>query len=143
MRRWIDSLTRCLSRRSSCCRLALRNEQERTAWYPEGAPEATEAMLNLARTQTGGFSVHWEFADAASESVSDGSPTRRSSDLPERQRDVLKLLAEGHTAREIAGIVHVSRKTVEFHKSVIKKKLDLHTTAELTRYAVMHGITRR
>jgi DNA-binding NarL/FixJ family response regulator len=118
-------------------------EQKKTAWFPEGAPEVREAMLSLARAQPGAFSVHWEFADVVGESASAGAVTSPSAELPERQREVLKLLADGHTAREIAGILHVSRKTVEFHKSVIKKKLDLHTTAELTRYAVKHGIARR
>jgi len=118
-------------------------EQKKTAWYPEGSSEVVEAMLDLVRLQQGAFSVHWEFADAVAGGIENGEAPCRSTDLPERQREVLRLLAEGHTAREIAGILNVSRKTVEFHKSVIKKKLDLHTTAELTRYAVKHGIARR
>ena len=117
-------------------------EQRKTAWYPVGSNDAVEAMLDLARIQKGAFSVHWEYADAAG-AVENGRHASHSNELPERQRDVLRLIAEGHTAREIADILHVSRKTVEFHKSVIKKKLDLHTTADLTRYAVKHGITRR
>lgn len=117
-------------------------EQKKTGWFPEGAAEATEAMLNLARAQTGAFSVHWEFAEAAAEGVG-GTQSSSRTELPERQREVLRLLAEGHTAREIACILHVSRKTVEFHKSVIKKKLDLYTTAELVRYAVKQGIARK
>ena len=118
-------------------------EQKKTAWYPEGSSQVVEAMLDLARAQNGAFSVHWEFADSVAAGNDKSQPASRSAELAERQRDVLRLISEGHTAREIAEILHVSRKTVEFHKAVIKKKLNLHTTAELTRYAVRHGITRR
>jgi DNA-binding NarL/FixJ family response regulator len=60
--------------------------------------------------------------------------------LTPRQREVLQLVAEGRTAREIAEILAVSRKTVEFHKSSIMRQLGLHTTAELTRYALSRGL---
>jgi len=57
-----------------------------------------------------------------------------------RQREVLQLVAEGHTAKEIARILRISAKTVEFHKASIMHKLKLHSTAELTRYALEHRI---
>jgi DNA-binding NarL/FixJ family response regulator len=60
--------------------------------------------------------------------------------LSTRQREVLQLVAEGHSAKEIAEILGISPKTVEFHKGWIMKKLDLHSTAELTRYALEHRI---
>ncbi len=61
--------------------------------------------------------------------------------LSTRQREVLQLVAEGHSAKEIGTILNISSKTAEFHKAAIMKKLDLHSTAELTRYALEHGIT--
>jgi DNA-binding NarL/FixJ family response regulator len=61
--------------------------------------------------------------------------------LSSRQREVLQLVAEGHSAKEIGTILSISSKTVEFHKGSIMKKLDLHSTAELTRYALEHRIT--
>jgi len=61
--------------------------------------------------------------------------------LSARQREVLQLVAEGYSAKEIAGILKISPKTVEFHKGLVMKRLDLHSTAELTRYALEHGIT--
>jgi DNA-binding NarL/FixJ family response regulator len=64
----------------------------------------------------------------------------RSDPLTSRQREVLQLVAEGRTGKEIAAILHISVKTVEFHKSCIMRELDLHTTADLTRYALNHGI---
>jgi DNA-binding NarL/FixJ family response regulator len=64
-----------------------------------------------------------------------------SGALTARQREVLQLVAEGHGTKEIATILSVSVKTVEFHKSRIMQHLDLHTTADLTKYAIIHGIT--
>jgi DNA-binding NarL/FixJ family response regulator len=60
--------------------------------------------------------------------------------LTARQREVLQLVAEGKSAKEIAAIIGISIKTVEFHKASIMDELGLRTTAELTRYAIEHGI---
>lgn len=60
--------------------------------------------------------------------------------LTPRQREVLQLIAEGKIAKEIAHILDISVKTAEFHKSAIMQTLGLRTTAELTRYAIEHGI---
>lgn len=68
-------------------------------------------------------------------------PARAPSTLTSRQREVLQLLAEGHGTKEIATILNVSVRTVEFHKWRIMEQLDLHSTAELTKYAVTHGLT--
>jgi DNA-binding NarL/FixJ family response regulator len=67
-------------------------------------------------------------------------PGQLADTLTSRQREVLQMVAEGRTAREIAGILTLSRKTVEFHKASIMRLLGLRTTAELTRYALEHGI---
>lgn len=61
-------------------------------------------------------------------------------ELTARQREVLQLVAEGYANKETAGILGISVKTVEFHKSGIMEKLGLRTTAELTKYALHHGI---
>jgi DNA-binding NarL/FixJ family response regulator len=65
-----------------------------------------------------------------------------SSNLSSRQREVLQLIAEGRSMKDIAKILNISIKTVEFHKSRIIGALGLHTTAELTKYAIAHGITQ-
>ncbi len=57
-----------------------------------------------------------------------------------RQREVLQLLAEGKTAKEIASVLNISSRTVEFHKGQILAQLNLQTTADLIKYAVTHGI---
>jgi DNA-binding NarL/FixJ family response regulator len=66
--------------------------------------------------------------------------SRSSSDLTDRQREVLQLLAEGHPSKEIAATLNVTIKTVEFHKAMIKQKLHVQTTAELIKYAIQHKI---
>jgi len=60
-----------------------------------------------------------------------------------RQREVLQLLAEGHSAREIASILQISPRTVEFHKYRMMEDLGMKTVADLIRYAVSNGITSR
>ena len=61
--------------------------------------------------------------------------------LTARQREVLQLVAEGHGTKEMATILSVSVKTVEFHKARLMQQLDLHTIADLTKYAITQGIT--
>jgi DNA-binding NarL/FixJ family response regulator len=60
--------------------------------------------------------------------------------LTSRQREVLQLLAEGRSAKEIAAILNISTKTVEYHKYRMMEDLGIKTAAELTRYAVKQGI---
>lgn len=68
------------------------------------------------------------------------SITGSQSILTARQREILQLVAEGRTAKEIAGILNVSLQTVAFHKHQIMNKLGLRTTAELTKYAIQDGL---
>lgn len=65
----------------------------------------------------------------------------RENRLPVRQREILQLVAEGLTLKEIASTLGLSPKTVEYHKSKLMEQLGLHTTAELTKYALAHGLT--
>jgi DNA-binding NarL/FixJ family response regulator len=63
-----------------------------------------------------------------------------ASELTPRQREVLQLVGEGKSGKEIAEILQISIKTVEFHKAKLMDQLGLHSTAELTRYALEQGI---
>ena len=63
-----------------------------------------------------------------------------ASHLTPRQREVLQLIAEGKTMKEISAALNISVKTVEFHKSSLINELGLRTTAELTRYALQKRI---
>ena len=60
--------------------------------------------------------------------------------LTPRQREILQLLAEGRSAKEMGDILKVSARTVEFHKYQLMEKLDRHTSAELVHFALKHGI---
>ena len=61
--------------------------------------------------------------------------------LTAREREVLQLLAEGHTTKEIAERLQVSAKTVDVHRQNMMAKLDLHSIADLTKYAIRAGLT--
>ena len=64
----------------------------------------------------------------------------KTTRLTPRQREVLQLFAEGRSAKEIAAILNVSPRTVEFHKYRLMDDLGLKTSADLVQYAVRHGI---
>jgi len=71
-----------------------------------------------------------------------GSIERReeSSHLTKRQREVLQLLAEGYLGKEIASMLNISTRTVEYHKYKMMKDVGIKTVADLIRYAVKHNI---
>jgi DNA-binding NarL/FixJ family response regulator len=69
-----------------------------------------------------------------------GNFGKPSPGLTRRERDVLKLAAEGRTLKEIAGILRISESTAGFHKYNMMHKLSLKTTAQLTQYAIRHGL---
>jgi two-component system response regulator NreC len=64
------------------------------------------------------------------------------SPLSGREREVLQLLAEGKSTKDIASVLYISAKTVESHRKQIMDKLGLHSIAELTKYAIREGLTR-
>ncbi len=68
-------------------------------------------------------------------------PVSAFSILSAREREVLQLLAEGKTTKETAARLHVSVKTIETHRKQIMDKLDIHSVAELTKYAIREGLT--
>jgi DNA-binding NarL/FixJ family response regulator len=68
------------------------------------------------------------------------APLPTIDDLTTRQREILQLVAEGFSAKEIADQLKVSHRTIEFHKAKVMEQLDLHTTADLVRYAIAHGL---
>ena len=64
------------------------------------------------------------------------------SPLSLREREVLQLVAEGKSTKEVASTLNVSVKTIESHRRQIMDKLDLHSVAELTKYAIREGLTQ-
>jgi DNA-binding NarL/FixJ family response regulator len=72
-------------------------------------------------------------------------PDRQAPQKPEltsREREIVQLIAEGHTNREIAALLFISIKTVEVHKHNIQKKLNISGTALLTQYAIRKGLIK-
>ncbi len=65
----------------------------------------------------------------------------RPSTLTAKEREVLQLIAEGKSTKEIASILHVSIPTIDTHRQHIMEKLDLHSVAELTKFAIREGLT--
>lgn len=98
--------------------------------------EVVEAVRQVAG---GGRYVHpvlgarMVAADAAAQAAAESDP------LSDREREVLKLLALGHTNQEIAKQLYISVRTAETHRAHIMRKLGLETRAELVRYAIDHG----
>lgn len=70
-----------------------------------------------------------------------GRTTAEAEPLSTREREVLKLIAEGLSNKEIADLLSISVRTVENHRANIMKKLNLKTTAHLTKYAIRMGYT--
>lgn len=69
------------------------------------------------------------------------APLKRSiSTLTPRQREVLQLIAEGKSTKEVAILLNVSVKTVEFHKARLMEQLDLHSTPALIKFAIGEGL---
>ena len=64
----------------------------------------------------------------------------KSDLLTGRERQVLQLIAEGNTTKDIAGMLHLSVKTAESHRSRIMSKLDMHNVASLVRYSIREGM---
>jgi DNA-binding NarL/FixJ family response regulator len=69
-----------------------------------------------------------------------GEGAARSDDLTPREQEVVKLVAEAHTNKEIAEILHLSEKTVENHRSNAMRKLGMRDRVELVRYAIRKGL---
>ena len=71
-----------------------------------------------------------------------GNPVPRFDTLTPREKEVLKLLAEGKSVKEIACDLDLSVKTVETHKFNLMRKLDIHNKAQLVQYAIQKKIIR-
>jgi two-component system, NarL family, response regulator NreC len=98
---------------------------------------ADEEVVNAVReVAAGGNYVH---PSLGAKMVAADAEARRRAEadpLTDREREVLRLLALGHTNQEIAGTLYLSVRTVETHRAHIMQKLRLHTRAELVRYAM-------
>jgi two-component system response regulator NreC len=77
------------------------------------------------------------------EAIGRAQSTHKAAEMPltGREREVLQLIAEGSSSKEIAAGLRISVPTVETHRRHLMEKLDLHSVAELTKYAIREGLT--
>jgi DNA-binding NarL/FixJ family response regulator len=101
-----------------------------------------ELVTAILESLKGGTYVTPQIAGNLLDAIRRGQPagTEALGDLTPRQRQVLQLVAEGHSAKEIAGTLRISRRTAEFHKARLMETLGAQSTAELVQYAIRAGI---
>jgi DNA-binding NarL/FixJ family response regulator len=76
----------------------------------------------------------------AGEAPSDNPDATMSQRLTAREREIVQLLAEGKTSKEVAAVLNISAKTAETHRAHIMRKLEFHSVGEIVRYAVRNQI---
>jgi DNA-binding NarL/FixJ family response regulator len=102
---------------------------------------AREELLDAIGTVlTGRIYVTPSLSSERLEQFEDPSQAAAVLRLSAREREVLQLIAEGRAAKEMAHLMNISVKTVEFHRNNVKRKLGLRTTAELTKHAIEQGL---
>jgi DNA-binding NarL/FixJ family response regulator len=101
-------------------------------------PELLQAVHDVLR---GASYVTPQIKDAMEQIfIRDPRAQHRPKQLTSRQREVLQMLAEGRSMKEIAYLLQISHRTVRFHKSGIMGELNITTNSELVQYAIKHGI---
>jgi DNA-binding NarL/FixJ family response regulator len=103
---------------------------------------ASELVTAIQEALKGGKYITPQIAGDLLESMRSGTPAgvKALDDLTPRQREVLQLVAEGRSAKQIAAALHISRRTAEFHKARLMETLGVHNTAELIQYAIRTGV---
>lgn len=105
------------------------------------ASELLSALKEVRRDQTYVSPVVAQSIDPENLTAGQDEPQSRPAiPLTQRQREILQLIAEGRSNKEIASILHLAIKTVEFHKTRIMRTLGSKSIPELTKYAIAHRI---
>jgi DNA-binding NarL/FixJ family response regulator len=99
-----------------------------------------EILTAIEKVLKGEFFVTPGVCPKSLEEGADPARVAASLRLSPREREILQLVAEGRSTKEVAHVLHISQKTVAFHKDNVKRKLGLRTTAELTKYALQEGL---
>lgn len=101
---------------------------------------AADEVVNAIRaTYQGRSFLDPEIADIVISAYRQGNEDSYEA-LTEREREILVLLAKGYTNNKIAPILNISPKTVDYHRTNLMKKLNLHSKVELTKYAIRRGL---
>jgi DNA-binding NarL/FixJ family response regulator len=103
----------------------------------------SELVTAIREALKGGTYITPQIAGDLLDSVRHGTPAgaKGLGELTARQREVLQLVAEGRSSKQIATLLHISRRTAEFHKARLMEALGVHNTAELIQYAIRTGVT--
>ena len=100
----------------------------------------TELVAAVREVAAGGHYVHPTLGARMAAAEVAQARAAEEDPLSEREREVLRLLALGHTNQEIAQTLYISVRTAETHRAHVMQKLRLRTRAELVRYALAHGL---
>jgi two-component system, NarL family, response regulator NreC len=100
----------------------------------------TELVQAVREVAAGGTYVHPTLGARLAQAEVEAARRAANDPLSEREREVLRLLALGHTNQEIAKRLFISVRTAETHRAHIMQKLGLGTRAELVRYALVNGL---
>lgn len=103
--------------------------------YVSKRAAADELMLAMRTVLNGG-----KYVGARTDNHAESAADDTDHLLTERQKEVLRLIAQGCSAKEIANRLNISVRTAEFHRAAIMDRLKLHSTAMMTRYAVEKGL---
>jgi two-component system nitrate/nitrite response regulator NarL len=113
-------------------RYAKQASEMGAAGYLSKKAPAEELLLAIKTVLNGGKYIGSRLQTGAADSM--------DAPLTDRQIEVLRLISQGMSAKEIANQLNISVRTAEFHRAAIMDRLKLHSTAMMTRYAVEHGI---
>jgi DNA-binding NarL/FixJ family response regulator len=106
------------------------------AGYVLKTAKRDELALALAAVARGDSWISPSAAKLVIDNLAGHAPSDETAQLTARQREVLQLIAEGHTTKDVARQLHVSVKTVETHRAQIMQRLGIHHVAGLVRYAI-------
>lgn len=98
----------------------------------------TELLAAIREVASGRFYMTPLVTEGVLGSMLQPQPADGGRELTPRQREIVQLVAEGRSLKEVGTILNISPRTVAFHKSRIMDQLNIHSTAELIRYAVDH-----
>lgn len=101
---------------------------------------SAEKMVQAIKTVNQGSTYFCESVTQTLFSQEVTPAAQKPNPLSRREEAVLKLVAQGHSSKKVASLLNISYRTVETHRQNIKHKLNLHSTAELAKYAVERGL---
>lgn len=119
---------------------AIRALREGAAGFLPKSAASTELETAIQTVVKGGRYVSPETSQKTVLEFGKGTKRDQLEGLSPRQREVLRLIAEGRTTKQIAQTLEISVKTVESHRSQLMERLDIHDVAGLVRYAIIVGL---